>query len=1078
MRSKYLVSLPALFLACAGFAQTGTMSTYAGLNTVQYRINASATPDPTIAVGTRQYCEHVNSGYQCWDKVTNQPVNLFGNTNAKSDSVPWTQNGNNSGNTTHCGAAYTPNSQLLHDNVYNLWILEKRIHYAATGHDYLCVAISNIEDIAQTSPVSFNWFAMEYDLDRVIPQNALGHYYYPDYPQAGLWQSSTSSTPPYTAANDQAMWITYDLQDVDNHSNINGVLLCAVDLAGLRGSSYSPWVNNSKTPACAVAHTLSTYNQRRSWVPAHNSDTTPPLAADGEMFTYMIEPPKDGRTYLTDPAHTQGVEQWTIDWSQASPIPTQVNSWDLPSTQAGGDQLGCFNVANYYGTSCIPQPSTSTTGVYVDSVADRMQQFFHYTSNQGQSSSWTSSHVIQIVPNKTSFTQTEAVVRVLQRNTATPFAVYIAGEYQLTDPSDPTAYVFLPSIVRDKAGNLQGILGVSGPGANQHPGLQSLNFTPGTLSSGTYGYIINPATAGDAKGVDSLNYRWGDWYSAVLDPSDSCTVWVVGEYLAADRTATPYWYTQIAKLPPMTNCASSGPAVFLSTTSVNFGNQQVGVTSAPQVITLTNSQSISLSISSITTSGDFAQTNTCGASLAANSSCTISVTFTPTTSGSRSGMLTVNDNAANTPQTASLSGTGLTSSLSISPSSIGYGNQIVNTTSSGSTVTITNNGFVNVTLNSIVASGNYSETDSCTGVVLVPGQNCTATVKFAPTVVATVPGALTINDTAAGSPHVVTLSGTGIVAVSITSSLTFAAQNVGTTSPGQTATITNNQSSTLNFTWSTSGTYSAVGSGTSPCGASLASKAKCTLSVTFTPQTNGIIKGALTVAHDAGGSPAITGLSGTGQNGPNGTLTFSPTSLGFGNVALGTSSAKTVTIKNPSASSVNLTSITTSGQYTVAGSGTTPCGASLAAGKNCTVIVTFTPVATSSVTGAMTVVNTSSTATQVLNLSGTGVTPVTLSPSSIGFGSVAVGTTSAVQTATITNNQTTAVPITSIVASGQFLSTTGGSIPCGSSVPASSICTVGVQFSPATTGTISGVLTFSYSGSASPAVMSLSGIGQ
>ena len=59
-------------------------------------------------------------------------------------------------------------------------------------------------------------------------------------------------------------------------------------------------MNNSKTPACTVAHPLTTYNQRRSWVPANNSDTTPPISADGEMFTYMIEPPKDDKSYLTD----------------------------------------------------------------------------------------------------------------------------------------------------------------------------------------------------------------------------------------------------------------------------------------------------------------------------------------------------------------------------------------------------------------------------------------------------------------------------------------------------------------------------------------------------------------------------------------------------------------------------------------------------------------------------------------------------------------------------------------------------------------------------------------------------------
>ncbi len=240
------------------------------------------------------------------------------------------------------------------------------------------------------------------------------------------------------------------------------MLICAVDLAGLRASTSNPYVNNSHTPACTVAHPLAPWNQRRSWVPANNSDTTPPISADGEMFTYMIEPPKNNSSYLTSPTETQGVEQWTINWAATTPTPTFVNSWNLPSTQPNGDQLGCFNPLSYYDTVCVPQPSTSTTGIYIDSVADRMQQFFHYTSNGGQGSIWTSAHAIQIVPNPTSFTQTEADIRILERNSAAPNAVYVAGDYPTLDPVDPNAYVVLPSVVRDKVGNLQGILGISG----------------------------------------------------------------------------------------------------------------------------------------------------------------------------------------------------------------------------------------------------------------------------------------------------------------------------------------------------------------------------------------------------------------------------------------------------------------------------------------------------------------------------------------------------------------------------------------------------------------------------------------
>src|SRR5262249_8848575 len=81
--------------------------------------------------------------------------------------------------------------------------------------------------------------------------------------------------------------------------------------------------------------------------------------------------------------------------------------------------------------------------------------------------------------------------------------------------------------------------------------------------------------------------------------------------------------------------------------------------SAAQTTILSNNNAATLSISSIATIGDYAQTNTYGTSLAPSSSCTISVTFTPTTTGTRTGTLSITDDAAGSPQTLSLSGTGV-----------------------------------------------------------------------------------------------------------------------------------------------------------------------------------------------------------------------------------------------------------------------------------------------------------------------------------------------------------------------------------------------------------------------------------
>jgi PKD repeat protein len=104
--------------------------------------------------------------------------------------------------------------------------------------------------------------------------------------------------------------------------------------------------------------------------------------------------------------------------------------------------------------------------------------------------------------------------------------------------------------------------------------------------------------------------------------------------------------------------AVSAPAVGLSPNSLAFGSQLVGTTSNPLTVSLTNNGTTDLAISGIAASGDFAQLNNCGSSVAASASCTISVSFTPTATGPRSGAVTITDNANGSPHVVSLGGTG------------------------------------------------------------------------------------------------------------------------------------------------------------------------------------------------------------------------------------------------------------------------------------------------------------------------------------------------------------------------------------------------------------------------------------
>ena len=111
---------------------------------------------------------------------------------------------------------------------------------------------------------------------------------------------------------------------------------------------------------------------------------------------------------------------------------------------------------------------------------------------------------------------------------------------------------------------------------------------------------------------------------------------------------------------PLTG-SGGGPAINIDPTSWSFGNQAVGGTSAAKVFTVTNSGTASLSIGTLTVSGDFAlNSNTCGASIPSDGTCTFGVTFSPTSAGAKSGSVSIPSNASSSPNSVSLSGSGVT----------------------------------------------------------------------------------------------------------------------------------------------------------------------------------------------------------------------------------------------------------------------------------------------------------------------------------------------------------------------------------------------------------------------------------
>ncbi len=416
--------------------------------------------------------------------------------------------------------------------------------------------------------------------------------------------------------------------------------------------------------------------------------------------------------------------------------------------------------------------------------------------------------------------------------------------------------------------------------------------------------------------------------------------------------------------------------------------------------------------------------------------------------------------------------------VTFTPTSLGFTQQLVGAKSAAKPVTLKNSGTGTLTISSIVAVGNFSETNNCPA-SLAAGLTCTISVSFTPSITGKVLGEITVTDNAPGTTQEIGVSGNGVTPLNFSpTSLSFGTVTVGTTTAAKMVTVINNSTTLLTIKSAASGNYAIPAAGTT-CGTSLAAKAKCSLAVTFTPHYNGVTNGAITLTYNAGFSPVEVALSGSGTGGAGAPLTFSPTSLSFANQLTGTSSAaKIVTVTNSSASSVTINSISASGDYSAVASGTTPCSnrLALAATHTCIFSVTFKPSVNGTIPGAVWIADSSALSPQVLAVTGKGVVSVSLSPSSLNFGTVSVNAMSAPKNVTVTNNnQTTAVTLNRVAVSGDYMISAN---TCSGSLAAKSKCTFSVTFAPTAKGVIGGVASVSYGSSGSPQVVNLSATGQ
>ncbi len=423
----------------------------------------------------------------------------------------------------------------------------------------------------------------------------------------------------------------------------------------------------------------------------------------------------------------------------------------------------------------------------------------------------------------------------------------------------------------------------------------------------------------------------------------------------------------IWQIPMLAAVPVAAPALTASTTSLDFGTQQVGTQSAAQTIMLTSSGNSPALVSSVTVPKGFVETDTCvGQTLAVGAQCSLQISFAPVATGSAAGPLTIFANVAGGQLTVALIGNGTApASIVLTPSSLQFPATVVQQTSASQNISIANTGGVAATLQTPTISGDFSITASTCGATLAPQTACAVSVRFTPTDKGTRSGTLTLVDSV--GTQTAPLSGTGQSPATdtlSTSSLTFSQQAVGSTSATQQVTLTNaGDVPVFVLSVATTGDFIA----TNNCGTSLPGHGTCSVLVSFVPTSVGARNGMVVIS-DQFRAQSIS-LSGTAVA-PAG-VSLTPASLTFSGTAVGLSApAQTITLTNNGGLPLNIAKQSISGDFVLAAN---TCGSALAVNTACVLTVVFTPSTAGAKAGVLTLVDDAPSGTQTVLLTGTGV---------------------------------------------------------------------------------------------------------
>jgi hypothetical protein len=532
--------------------------------------------------------------------------------------------------------------------------------------------------------------------------------------------------------------------------------------------------------------------------------------------------------------------------------------------------------------------------------------------------------------------------------------------------------------------------------------------------------------------------------------------------------------------------------IAVSQTALTFPSQPQGSTSSPQVIDVINQSdstvtSIAAALSG-TNAADYTLTNNCPASLGARTGCTLTVTFNPAATGTRTALITLTGSDTGSPHKITLTGTAVAAGPAAAitpPSPLTFPKIDVGSFSNTEFFSVTNTGTGNLNVSGVALSGkdvgDYSiVSDGCSGASLTQSQNCIVGVRFTPADGGPRSAIASVTDNAPGSPQTITVSalGHGYPGATLsTATLDYANTYIGSTTASQTVTLTNSGTDTLKIisialTGPNTTDFTAL---VTTCPASIAPGASCTISTAFAPTAVGSRTAAITITDNAQNIAAATQtviVTGTGLGVPTaslsteGPLTFASTFFGTTNPT-----AQTVTVTNTGTAALNVTSVGFAGADPADFAETNNCG-NIAPSGTCAISVKFTPTAVGTRTATLQITDNSGNVTgttQSVTVTGPATADVSVSPATIAFGSISFGTTKTVDV-TVSNVGTIPSLTVSAASSGSsvIVLTTGNT--CGAGVAPGKSCTLPLEFNAAVLGAETNSVTITTNGGANPVV--------